>query len=1166
MKTILRSVCFPLKFPPLAGFWFWHGRLRHGWLMAALFVLLCGTAGIVSMPGASMELWPAERRPNNTLFAYGNDWNAMRFHLWGADFCRHKMDAPERFENETLLTVSLPEAVRVLAVDIHGQPIRSEGLSAETVEGEDGVRQRLRIALDPVHLNERIIKNTWDHPVYIWYEAPAELEDWVSWELSYDGGRLASGSSKLITAGVVETGGKLPERFGFYPYGTYASVPGNNYDRMADFYARFGIRGIESHWHYGLPDSPSRDLYHPMFEANRKHGVKNIANMSLFGVKYAGGDGYPLYGARQQEVMPQGGLAPVMDELVASLESDEAREEWRAAHGFFDMAFWDWEPNGPSDWPGYDDEATMQAFAEAEGIEAPLDAERVQREFRTEYARFRMAQIARPLYALKNTVEAVQSVPFRVESGSGSRTHIDYDIYANDFDAVTPMIYQGTPIGYARDLLAMLGKTPVSPKKFWPDMTIGWPQTIPHRNTPDEFLMDTMVTAAAGCGSVSHWPGIFMSDASWFGIHDGLTRIALVEDFYFDGEPSERATVRGLPYREERVQVGSRTLEMLTPDWRNALISFQHRLGEETLFTLLNYHAEHDAYVEINDPELAGAFLVNPVDRTYLEMDSSGAALVRVGAVSPALWVATRDAAETEGKTRLDSAVILSDFARAQSGFEAAGEAGEIAIGTVGAIETAYAEVDFAGEQRLAFAVKTPLQTVGFGASGGRIFTWVVEGMPDFVAGESFATDGFTKDLLWLPEAARWSGDETREMNLIRCTNDGQRAEVTFEGEFVSGLPGITIRKTYAIPADSPTIEVEVTLRNELVDETPQGLSYWSHNVLNVGSAQFVGNDGVIGNGGNGTMILPARGISDQDRKHVLMPDKIAGETDGVYAEYFPASGGGLVFRLPENFLNVYRWSSGHDGRSGSEWMSRPLHIAAGNSETLRFSITAVPDATPATLQAMLAQATAAAPAADAAGADEPGVENLLEVEMLTFAQPGPDDVPLGYRFWRSESESEEGAEIRWEQDEEGVPVVTLAIHDEGGANLDLEAPLPLEPEQDYVFMVDMKVEDLYHTGSWYDRPAGIRLYVYGAGNVHTWLAVWGQGGTDGWVTCILPFSTREHEEFQQVRFYLRCANMIGTVKFRNPVLAPVPEGMELQRSFEMEDGSSVFNSALQLP
>lgn len=49
--------------------------------------------------------------------------------------------------------------------------------------------------------------------------------------------------------------------------------------------------------------------------------------------------------------------------------------------------------------------------------------------------------------------------------------------------------------------------------------------------------------------------------------------------------------------------------------------------------------------------------------------------------------------------------------------------------------------------------------------------------------------------------------------------------------------------------------------------------------------------------------------------------------------------------------MNVYRWCN--SGRS-SEWMTRPLTIPVGGSETLPFSITAVPNATPETLRDLI--------------------------------------------------------------------------------------------------------------------------------------------------------------------------------------------------------------------
>lgn len=1121
-------------------------RRRAFLVLSALLILpflVPKTAG-----AASMEIWPSERRANTTFFCYGNDWSWMLIAIYPEDFGRHRLQLPEQFVEPTVLTVTLPEAVEFLGANIMRGGEVETGFASERVSNEGRSYRQIRIPLPNEILTQRLITGGYYFHVLLWFEAPETLDDSVTYQLDFGDLTVVEGSSRLLTAGVIEDGRELPERFGFYPYGIHTTVPGADHDRMADFWGRFGVGGMEAHWSYGLPsddDEPTR--YHLTFEANRRHGVKNIANMTLFARKHGG-----AFGAGREQVMPRGGLVAAMDESVAGLESEAAVEDWRAAHDYFDMALWDWEPTGPHIWPGYDDPATIAAFAEASGLPADISADTVQQEHAEAYARFRMEQIARPLYAMQRTINAVEPIPLRIEQGSGASSHIDYDVYGHDFPALTPMIYQPSPLGYARNLLETLANTDVPAEKFWPDMTIGWSLVPVHRNTPQEYLMDTMVTAAAGCGSVSHWPNMPYCDATWFGIHEGLARIALVEEFYLDGTRAEDVTLKGMPYREETINLGNRTLDHSAPDWRASLISFAHEYDGEQLLTLLNYHASEACFVRISGSDLSDRYLVNLVERVYQRIDASGRALVEVGPQSPGLWIATADEARIAGCRKIEAQTVQDRFAAARDTFLESNAKSEVSLGTVGDITTAYGMTEFGGEERVVLQVRTPEQTISFGASGGRVYGWDVEGMEPFVAGESFGTDGLVMDMLWLPASARWSGDEVDELALVECSNDGREARVVYEGPLDRGAPGIRLRKTYRVAASGTTLAVEVALRNERVDQEPAKLAYWSHNVLRAQRAHFIGADTTHETERGATTVLVAEGLPEDLRPEVLMPDRIIGTTGPAYAEYFPERNAGIVFRLPDNFMNVYRWTHYEKTMSGSEWMSQPLSIPAGRTASLDFSITVMPGATPESLQQAVS-----APAFEAAAND-----NLLPYGFADLDEQG---VPEG---WTVEigGENAASATVTAAPGENDEVVVTMAMPQEATVQLDTTQPVRLDPAGDYMLVVQVKVEEMRHTGDWYRRPAGLRIYVYGTENRHTWLAIHGEGSTDGWVTAVLPFPLEEsREQFASSRVLLRCYNMTGTVSFRNPMILRQPQGLEIQRSFELADGTRIAGAGLQL-
>ena len=1122
--------------------------LRH--ILKALALAGALTASFAAMPrparAASMEIWPSERRGNNTLFCYGGDWNSMLIAIYPEDYGKQRVQLPEQFTEPTVLAVTLPAAVQFLGADVMGIPGVGKEFPSQEVARDGKSYRQVRITLPNETLGQRLLKGKYYYHVFVWYAAPENLDDRVSYELLYGGRPLAAGSSRLQTAGVVTANRAMPKRFGFCPYGIHTRVPNGDHDRMAEFLRRFGVSGIEAHWPYGLPAEQPTE-YHRTFEANRRHGVKNIANMTLFGNKYGG-----AYGGVQEAVMKRGGLAPAMDESCAGLESAPALADWRAAHAFFDMALFDWEPTGQHLWPGYEDKATVAAFAAAQGLAEAPAPEVLQAKYREAYARFRMEQIARPLYAMRKTIDAVKPIPLRVEQGSGASSHVEYDVYGRDFPALSPMIYQPTPIGYARNLLEMLASTRVPAAKFWPDLTIGWPVASVHRQSPQEFLMDTVVTAAAGCGSVSHWPGMPHCDAAWFGIHEGLARIARVEAFYLDGKRVDDIAMAGVPYREEKISLGNRTLDHSAPDWRAALIPFAHEHAGEHLLTLLNYHLTEDCFVRVGAPALRGRYLVNPVEQVYQVLDGAGKALVRVGKESPGMWIATTDKKRLAGCRRIEGAAVEREFAAARGAFLAASGKSEIQLGTVQQITVAYGMTRFGGEERVTLQVKTPTQTVAFGPSGGRVYDWAVKGMGPFVARDSLGTDGLAMDMLWLPASARWCGDETQELSLVECRNDGRNARIVYEGKLKKGFPGLRLLKTYSVPATGTSLSVEVALHNERVDQTPVSVSYWGHNVLKAEAAHFVGRQLAHETGRGVTTVVVAEGLPEELKREVVMPDRIIGATGPVFAEFLPESKSGLIFRLPDNFMSVYRWNHYGKAMCGSEWMSQPLSIPAGTSAALRFSITAVPEATPDSLRAALS-ADALAPAGDA---------NLLP---FAFAKRNAEGLPADWRV-QAGGANAAAAQVTAAADPAGDAVVSLAMPKEASVFLDTAAPVRLDPDGDYMLVVQMKVDEMHFTGNWYERPAGVRVYVYGTDNKHTWLAIHGEGSTKGWVTAVLPFPPPgQRQQFANANVYLRCYNMMGTVSFRNPILLRQPAGGGIQRHFVLEDGTQVTNSHLQL-
>jgi hypothetical protein len=912
------------------------------WIKGLL--LLSAYMGMVApLHATSVELWPSDRRRNNTLYCYGNDWNMFYIRFYSDKWLspiinrdKYKKELPNVFSKDTLVIVTLPRATDFLGVFVHTEsgmsPVHKE-LKTELFSENGKNYSRLYIPLDTRLLNMRL--HSYYYDIYVWYEAPEFLDDTIRWTLVYDGETLAEAQSRLRTAGVVQKDRKFPKRFHFHPYDAYTCVPDDNFDRIADFYKRFGIDGILSFWSYGL--SGTKEMYHKMLQTHQRFGIRNIAKMNPFCDKYT----QNLATAHPKMTDPNPGLVAAMDNACKGIESDEAKQEWKDASRYFDMALYDWEPEGPQTWPGYEDTACIAAFSRTQGLDTPIAPELIKTKYRQAYARFRMEQTARPLYSLQKTINTIKPIPLIIEQGDGSARNIDYNVYGNDFDILRPMTYKTSPQAYARDVLEMLDNTSIPSKKFMPDLTIGWNHVGPFRESPEEFLLDTMMSAAAGLGGIGHWPEMYQTDGALFGIHEGLARIALVEDFYFEGQPVDTVSVSGIPYREKTIDLGSRKLTFYAPDWRPVLLSFVHRLKTDYLVTILNYHAEQDAFVEIRSPELKNHFLVDPVEKVYCVCDEAGRAVVRVGSESPALWIATTDAARTADCRRIDPAAIRSQLEFAKKQYLKTNPEGEVQTGQTGSIRIEYDQIDFNGMPSTCLRVKTPSQTIFFGESGGRIYQWRVPDVPFPAKLNDQSSDGIGMDLLWLPENGRWSGDEVAPMILTLCQNDGRSARVVYEGEFKKGYPGIKLRKAYTVPATGTTLTVDVTLINTL--SGPAKLSYWQHNMFHASTFDFIVAGAAPFRVASGHFIAPARDLPESLRPYVLAGGTAIPPTDPVFAQYFPDSRAGLVFRLPKEFMNIYFCSSPKQSFSTSEWMSRPLTIPAGRSRTLRYSMTAIP-------------------------------------------------------------------------------------------------------------------------------------------------------------------------------------------------------------------------------
>jgi len=886
--------------------------------MLAVFVML-----ISNMKAVTVELWPAERRANNTAYLIGNEQNHLLFNISSKSVGGHKISFPEPMNKKATLVIDLPEELKFLGAMVFGNKEFCSDITVSKTSHDGKSFARYEIPLDSTLIHKRTVAANWDYYITAWVASPIRFDGRIYWELKYADDVLASASSRAVTAGVINPELKLPKRFELsIAAGLIDKVPDNDFTHFADFCRRLGINS--AYHNYNKELSPESKSY---FTALRKAGIKNIANR---------GGSYGQYicnGFSQKDTMRSGGLETASAKAASMINSQMEKDLFRAVAEYFDEYNIDYEPAGPANWNGYDDKTTIEAFAKKYNISESLTPEILKSKYREQYARYRMELLSRPIFALKEMIDSVKSMPLTVEQGDGVNAHIDYKIYDKVVRLHDPMIYTSSPVNYYQRILAMASY--LDPKKIMPDISLGWNTAGICRQAPEGLVMDTVTTAAAGCGGIRHWPGMLWLDmGGLWGFYRGMTIVAHGEDFYFDGSPVNSITAKGISFKSKKINLGSKTLDISEPDWSNTLFHHVHKLNDEYLITFLNYNQDYNAFVKINGDPLPGKYLVNPVEKTYLKENDAKELTVEVPKFSPGLWIMTSDPKRIEGCRQLSQGDILKNFELAKNEFLSSSGKSDIQIGQNKTLNVNYGLLEISGKDTTVINVSTPSQKLSFCSSGGRVIGWNAGGK-ELVGRKDFSTGGFCMDLLWLPENAHWSGDEISDMKLVKCTNDGKRVLLQYDGEFKKGFPNIRISKTYNIPADKSSLDVNIRLINDT--PLPVVLSYWNHNVLSFPESRFVNAEHETALQGNS--IFVSESLPEKFMQFVAMPGDIKGKSGNIYAEFFPKTETGIIFKLPDDFMNIYRWNSPNNNIAGSEWMSRPVTIESGASSSMDFSI-----------------------------------------------------------------------------------------------------------------------------------------------------------------------------------------------------------------------------------
>jgi hypothetical protein len=898
--------------------------MKKAIIMAGLFCVLTAT----EIKAVTIELWPAERRRNNTVYLIGNEQNHLTFNITSrTNLGTHKIKFPEKIVEPVTLTIDLPEKIKFLGTQVFNNKKFCSDIISKTTKHHGATYNRYIIPLNQetntaLRLGNRVIKHKWYYYITAWLKAPAKFNGKVYWNLKYGNKVLAEASSNLQTVGTINPKLKLPKRFKWHiSAGLLYTVPDNNYKLTYDFYKRLGINSASVNYGNRLSEQLKT-----AFNALRKAGIKNVANRG-------GSFGQYLSGSfRKEKTMANGGLKAATAKAVAGINSEKERKMFKNISPYFDAFNFDYEPAGPQEWPGWEDKNTIAAFAKKLKLKKVPSQKELKDKYSKAYSAYRMELLSRPVFALKKMIAAVKPMELAVEQGSGTNPHIDYNTYEKAVRWLGPMIYTSSPVNYYQRLLAT--SKIVNPKKIMPVNSFGWTFAGVTRQSPQDMVMDTVGTAALGCGAIAHWPGLRWTDeGEFYGFYRGLTIVAQGEDFYFDGKAVKTFKLKGLPFKSKKINLGYKTLDLSQPDWKNSLFYHQHKLKKEILITILNFNQDHDAFVEISGKGLSGKYLVNPISKTYFKLNSNKA-IVKVPQFSPGLWIVTAASKRIAGCRKLNSINIVANYKDAKKEFLAASGKAKMQLGTKGKISVSYGQINFGGKKTVALNVSTPAQKVSFSKSGGRIISWTA-GKEQFVGAKNFSSDGFCMDLLWLPSGSRWGGDEIRDMRLVKCLNNGKEAVVEYAGEFKKAFPNLRIVKTYTIPASGRNVKVNVKLINGT--PLPVTVAYWNHNVLPEKDYTFVSGDVKYDKGGNS--IFVPKSIPSKFKQYICMPKQVKGKIGNQYTELNAKTKSAVTFKLPANFLNIYRWSSSSLNMSGSEWMTQPITIQAGTGENINFTI-----------------------------------------------------------------------------------------------------------------------------------------------------------------------------------------------------------------------------------
>lgn len=898
-----------------------------------IIVLLLFTGGkTLCGEGPYIELQQVERRPQNQAFLINKEYNLIPFLIsWRTMYKEHPIKLTNDMKNISL-ELTIPKVVSCEGAWQEGQK-EIKQLLLTGKETRHGIAyNRYSLKLIPEVFKSRLIKNKWYYDIQVWLRPQKMIKGNIIWSLKSNDRILASGKSKLEILPEINTSIAMPKSVITGIFSPAYFYPQNNPESYAKLVKKLGFN-LFGHNYY-----PGGKL--------RQNQIKNIRTLKNYGIKNLC---WPASSFEQQYTykiiknMPEG-LAYWSKWCCKQIDSKKESQDFSKVSGYFDIFGIDYEKGCSKEYPGYEDLESIKAFAKKKGISGKINAAIVKGKYSKEYAAFRNSLIAAPIKATGEMCKKVKSnIKYLVCQGSGLGSSLPYKIYDDSADYHSPMLYFNNCIDYYDKVKEMSEK--LKADKLIPIPTFGWyfaGGTM--RSCPRGMMLDLIGTVSCGCKGILCWPGFDKVDTGMFyGYYKALQFIAPVEDFYTRGKRTNFIKVKGIPYKKKLIDLGFKKIDASKPSWNHYLRNICWKLNGEYLVTCINFNKTVKAFTKLEAKFKEAQYIVNLQEKIYLTFKGQKmlsakllmkGVTVPVGPYSANCWILTNNPRRLEHCKELKLEDVNKDFILCKQEFLKSKKS-DIKTGKIGNFNLKWKEIEFGGSKTVALEVSCKAQKVSFISTGGRIVNWSGRGFKNIIGCKALNSDGFGIDLLWLPSQARWSGDQNNNMTLSKTKLKNKTLELTYTGKMEQAIKNLTIEKTYRISAVKPEIRVTVKLKN--FTPLPITVSYWSHNTYSSprGNRQFfakgkfknLANDQYFNN--MKTRDVPAKYLGPANRK--------AGSCSNIFGEYFPKEKLGLTFKIPKDFLQVYRWT-GYTG-SSTEWFSSPMTIPAGSSKSLSFSI-----------------------------------------------------------------------------------------------------------------------------------------------------------------------------------------------------------------------------------